>query len=537
MQCKSLIRRVRALSSTQIAYGIFFGTALLSWQVMSEMELFERFYLFSRNHEDWDVDELSLLFVNLAIALILASLYQARKQRHLIRCVRHEHGRAEHFAYRDALTGLLNRRALTRIMQDTAAGLTQSGPRYVAMLDLDRFKPINDLRGHAVGDATLQGVAQRLGELLSPRCHLARLGGDEFAIVFRAGMTDTDVEQAARSILRTFEEGFRFDGIVVHVSASIGLARWTAGLSASEALARADKALYNAKADGRARFSWYDAELDRRSTRRARIESDLRAAIHNERIEPWFQPIVEIESGRVTGFEVLARWHHADLGPVPPTEFISVAEDSNQISALGTSLLRRAVRESKSWGDHLTLSFNISPLQFQDPMLVDTMARTLRETGFAAERLTVEVTESSVIRDLDGARKTLDALKALGIKVALDDFGTGYSSLASLRQLPFDRIKIDRGFVTDICNQPQNQKIVSGIMALANGLELEVTAEGIESRHDLRFLRSLRCRLGQGFLFDRALPPSHVAPFLKAQMPADVLPFCPTPEPLTAVRT
>ena len=203
------------MSSTQIAYAVFFGTAIISWSVMSEMELFERFYRFSRDHEDWDVDELAMLIVNLALALMFSNIYQANRQRHLLRCVKQEHGRAEHVARHDSLTGLYNRRALTEIMDDTAARLDRSGPRYIAMLDLDRFKPINDLRGHAIGDATLTGVARRLGDLLSPHCVLARLGGDEFAIVFREGMTDHEVERAARSLLRTFEDAFRFDRVVV----------------------------------------------------------------------------------------------------------------------------------------------------------------------------------------------------------------------------------------------------------------------------------------------------------------------------------
>lgn len=524
------------MSSTQIAYAVFFGTAIISWSVMSEMELFERFYRFSRDHEDWDVDELAMLIVNLALALMFSNIYQANRQRHLLRCVKQEHGRAEHVARHDSLTGLYNRRALTEIMDDTASRLDRSGPRYIAMLDLDRFKPINDLRGHAIGDATLTGVARRLGDLLSPHCVLARLGGDEFAIVFREGMTDHEVERAARSLLRTFEDAFQFDRVVVHVTSGIGLARWSSGLSASEALARADKALYTAKAEGRDRFTWYDEELDRRSTRRARIESDLRMAIRDGQIEPWFQPIVEIDSGRVSGFEVLARWYHRELGALSPTEFIEVAEDSNQIGALGRSLLRRALTEARIWGDTLTVSFNLSPLQFRDPTLVDSVSRTLRKTGFNPTRLTIEITESSVIRDIDAARVTLGALKALGIKVALDDFGTGYSSLASLRQLPFDRIKIDRGFVTDIATQPQNQKIVAGIMALANGLDLEVTAEGIESLRDLDFLRTLSCRLGQGFYFDRALPAAKVGAFLDTQRPADGLPHPVSKSPASAAR-
>ena len=210
------------------------------------------------------------------------------------------------------------------------------------------------------------------------------------------------------------------------------------------------------------------------------------------------------------GFEVLARWNHATLGQIPPTEFIEIAEDSGQISNLGNAILKQACRSARNWDPRLNISFNISPQQFQDRDLVAQVRHILDDTEFPPARLTIEVTEGSVIRDFDAARSTLLALKDLGIAVALDDFGTGYSSLASLRQLPFDRIKIDRSFVSNIASHPQNQKIVTGIMALARGLELDVTAEGIESESDLEFLNQHHCALGQGFLFEKAVPAERV---------------------------
>ncbi|WP_299672347.1 EAL domain-containing protein [uncultured Roseobacter sp.] len=510
------IRTTRWRNKIFNAHVAFFVSAVLTWPIMAEMELFEEFYEFSRAHEDWDLDELALLVVNLTVALILSSIYRARVLRKVMRERAQEYQRAERNARHDPLTGLMNRRAFAASMQEIEADPNSAG-RYMAMIDLDRFKPINDVQGHAAGDALLQGVAERLEAMLTPSDTIARLGGDEFAVIFDPKRNSATVERIARRLLHAMEKPFEFQGTALYISCSVGLAHWVGGTCHSDALSQADRALYTAKKDGRARFAWYDAELDTQSTERAQIEAELREAITTGQIEPWFQPIVDIEKQYITGFEVLARWHHPERGTISPAVFIEIAEDSGQISALGNSLLRRACTAANDWDARLSMSFNVSPLQFHDRSLVDDIKTILQETAFDPTRLTIEVTERSVIRDFSSAREKLDALKAIGISVALDDFGTGYSSLASLRQLPFDRIKIDRGFVTDIGGQPQNQKIVTGIMSLARGLELDVTAEGIESQQDLAFIKSLNCGLGQGFLFDKAVSASDVSWLLETK--------------------
>lgn len=510
------IQRMKRMKKVFNVHTAFFLSAIATWPIFAELELFEEFYEFSRAHEDWDLDELALLILNLSVALIVSAIYRSRQLRNVMKERAQEYERAERNARHDPLTGLMNRRAFAQAMQKIEAENTHSG-RYIAMIDLDRFKPVNDLQGHAAGDAILRGVAERLEEVLGATDLVARLGGDEFAVIFDHKRTSAAIERLARRLLHAMERPFAYDGNRLHISCSVGLAHWVGGTDHSKALGQADRALYTAKNAGRARFAWYDEDLDRNATERAQIETELREAIATGQIQPWFQPIVEIDAQTLTGFEVLARWTHPERGAIAPEVFIEIAEDSGQISALSNSLLRRACMAARDWDPSLSVSFNISPRQFHHPALVSDIKLILDETGFDPTRLTIEVTERSVIRDFETAREKLNALKAMGISVALDDFGTGYSSLASLRQLPFDRIKIDRGFVTNIEQQPQNQKIVRGIMSLARGLELDVTAEGIESREDLDFVKQLNCGLGQGFLFDKAVSPDEVAWLLQTK--------------------
>ncbi len=481
------------------------------------MELFERFYDYSRAHEEWDLDEFALLIVNLSVALMLSIAFQGRRLKRLISEREFERQRAETNARHDPLTGLMNRRAFSAELFDISKGDTSSGERVIAMIDLDKFKPVNDLYGHAAGDATLQIIAQRFKTEIGDTGILARLGGDEFAIIFRPSVDASQVERIARRLLLTTGEPIEHEEKQIFISSSIGLVKWGADTSSAEGLRRPDKALYMAKHEGRDRFAWYDAELDWKSHERAKIEADLREAIAKSEIEPWFQPIIQIESNELVGFEVLARWDHKTRGPIPPAVFIAIAEDSGQIGSLGFGILRRACMAARAWDPDLSVSFNVSPYQFRDPRFVDQIKEILDECAFEARRLTIEITESSVIHDFDIARNKLEALKDIGVAVALDVFGTGYSSLASLRQLPFDRIKIDRSFVSNLATEPRNQKTVSGILTLANGLDLDVSAEGIESANDLEYLQSLDCSLGQGFLFEKAIPAEQITWLLESK--------------------
>lgn len=493
------------------AYGVFFLSAILTWPVLAELEAFEAIYAYSRAHEDYELDEAIVLIFNLVVALVFSLALKSRRMTWLLREREEARILAERTANHDALTGLLNRRAFTERMKTSHKLLSADTAVCVAMIDLDRFKPVNDLRGHAVGDAVLAGVARRLHSTVGDLAVVARLGGDEFAILFNPELPLTDVERAARQIVRGMEARFDVDDQGVSIGCSVGLALWSHDLMPSEALRRADTALYRAKADGRGRMAWYDADLDELSTARAGMELALRDAVRQRVVQPWFQPIVDIGTGKLVGFEVLARWTHEDYGAVPPGYFIELAEDCGLISELGQSIIGQALASARDWPQHLSISVNVSPLQFSDPNFVETIRLLLADSSIAPRRLTVEVTESSVITDFDSASEKLEALKALGVQVALDDFGTGYSSLASLRNLPFDRLKIDQSFVRDIPHQPKNQKIVSIIMELAQGFELDVTIEGIETTEELRYLGAEAGGLGQGYLFGRAVPAGEVA--------------------------
>lgn len=494
-----------------------FALAFACWPIFVSLDLFDRFGHYSHAHEQWPLDEITLLIVNVTLALTVTALHQWFRLRRLEAERENLRSNAERSARHDPLTGLINRRAFSERLEQIQGDALLKGDRIVAMVDLDRFKPVNDLYGHAAGDATLCEVAMRLTAELGCAGVPARLGGDEFAVIFSADVDVARGERIARRLLHVMEAPIQIADNAIHVGLSIGLVSWQHGIDHSEAMRRADKALYMSKGGGRGRFSWYDAELDRQSHERALIEADLREAIARFEIEPWFQPIIQIDTSKLSGFEVLARWRHATRGEIPPEIFIPIAEDSGQIGNLGFNLLHRACRAAGSWNPELTVSFNISPHQFRDSNLVGRLEKILRDCDFEPSRLIIEVTESSIINDFDMARTKLDALKALGVKVALDDFGTGYSSLTSLRKLPFDRIKIDRSFVTNIASEPQNQKIVTGIMALADGLDLEVTAEGIETEQDRAYIRTLDCALGQGFLFDKAIPADQVSWLLETR--------------------
>ncbi len=477
------------------------ATTLLS----IEHELFEAFYEFSRTHEDLELDEAAILVVNLVFGL---AWFLVHRSRQLVRAVR-ERDRARREARRaarhDVLTGLANRRAFV----DHLSGMT-GGTSVVMMLDLDRFKAINDLHGHGCGDFVLDEFARRIVAECAQGDFAARLGGDEFALAFALGTTAEAAERCARRLLTSMEKPMQFQGKTLKTGVSIGLARFDPKYTPRAGLHLADQALYAAKREGRGQLAWYDAELDRSAHDRRMLEDDLRKAVEAGDITPYFQPVFDISTNQLCGFEALARWHHESRGMVPPDVFIEIAEDAGLIASLGWSILEQSCRAASEWDDTLKLAVNFSPTQFRDPNLVETVHKVLKKCDYDPHRLEIEVTENAIMLDFDLAARSIAQLRELGITLALDDFGTGFSSLSNLRKLPFDRIKIDRSFVSDIRDRPEDQKIVAGILALANGLELAVTAEGIESVGDLSFLQGMACQLGQGYHIARPLSQGEV---------------------------
>ena len=434
--------------------------------------------------------------------------------------------RAAAMARTDFLTELPNRRQFYSDLRSTLARMGENeGPCSLLIIDLDRFKAANDGYGHPAGDRLLQLVATRLQAAVRSGDIVARLGGDEFGVIVPhdadAGAPDTvNALNVADRIVEAMMEPFSLDnGTMVQIGASIGVAHAGRGDSEIDVLMQqADLALRRAKADGRSCVRAFDRGIDEEVRARVLLENDLRRAIAEDAIVPHFQPLVELETGRMIGVEMLARWPHPTRGMVPPMAFIPLAEDLALIGAMTDRLLRRACAAAVHWPDHLTVACNVSPLQLRDVGLPEMIDTILRDTGFPAHRLEIEVTESALVGDLPLARALLGQLKALGVRLALDDFGTGYASLRHLHSLPFDKLKIDASFVAAMATDRESGKIVSAVIGLGHSLGLSTVAEGVETEDVARLLRELGCDIGQGWLFGRPVPAGGIEALLGKTM-------------------
>ncbi len=444
------------------------------------------------------------LLLNIALILFGWRRYRDLTEEVSERATAEQH--ASSLASRDPLTGFYNRRAVA----DDGSALLQNALRRhksaaLLMLDLDNFKHVNDLHGHAVGDALLRAVASEITLIVPPSALTARLGGDEFACIFAFDHAYPEVvERVAQAIVSRIAQPFDINGLHVHISVSCGIARSEADCTEIDALMRrGDIAMYAAKHQGRNRHCWFDASMERELQVRNELEESMRTGIPRGEFVPYFEQQIDLTTGRLHGFEMLARWDHPTRGLVSPELFIPIAEQTGMIADLSMAVLRTAFTEARNWDSGLSLSVNISPMQLKDPWLAQKLVKLLTETGFPATRLEVEITESSLFENLALAQSIVGSLKNQGIKLALDDFGTGYSSLAHLRALPFDRIKIDKSFVTSILDNAESAAIVSAITRLGDSLGLPVTAEGIEDAGIEERLRQLGCHKGQGWHYGR----------------------------------
>ncbi len=428
-------------------------------------------------------------------------------------------------AQHDSLTGLPNRNLLRQQMEEMLQHTRRSTDKVaVLMLGLDNFKAVNDTLGHGIGDKLLRGVAKRLRSTLREEDALARLNSDEFTIVQGGVMRPEDAVLLARRILDAIGEPYLLEGHSVVIGASIGIAMSPGDGEDSEKLLKsADMALSRAKSEFRGTFSFFEAEMDARAQSRRKIEIDLRDAIQNEGLQPYYQPLVDLASGRITGFEALVRWPHPERGMISPGEFIPVAEETGLINPLGSLMLHRACMDAAQWPDDVRVAVNLSPLQFRTGNLLALVTDALRQSGLPARRLELEITETLLLEKSSQVLATLHALRALGVRMSMDDFGTGYSSLSYLRSFPFDKIKIDQSFVRDLGANPDAQAIVRSIVSLGVGLGVTITAEGVETEAELSCLRAEGCHEGQGFLFSRARPNAEVISLLKAQRVATAL--------------
>ncbi|MFC4295064.1 putative bifunctional diguanylate cyclase/phosphodiesterase [Novosphingobium tardum] len=414
-------------------------------------------------------------------------------------------------AQTDPLTGCLNRRSIGPATDELIARVALRGQLVaILMLDLDNFKMVNDLNGHLAGDTILLETARRVSECLSPEAILARLGGDEFACVVpfepaRADAVDLLVERIIEQVARPVE----FNGSMLDVTVSVGIVRSDDTRAASDRhdaqamLHMADIAMYHAKKNGRNRYFWFEATMENELRFRSEIESGIRRGIVLGEFVPYYEQQIDLETGHLVGFEMLARWRSPKLGLVSPEVFIPIAEEIGVIAELSEQLIAQALRDAGEWDPSLTLSVNISPIQLRDPWFAQKILKLLVEANFPPSRLDIEVTESCLHENVGVVRSLITSLKNQGIQISLDDFGTGYSSLAQLRSLPFDRLKIDRSFISTLNSSKESSTIVQAITSLGVGMNMPITAEGIESDEVLEELRRLGKFKGQGYLYGR----------------------------------
>jgi diguanylate cyclase (GGDEF)-like protein len=407
-------------------------------------------------------------------------------------------------AYSDALTGLANRQRMQTVLTQTLSN-TRSGfdPVALLLLDLDRFKSVNDTLGHQAGDKLLRQVAERLTQAMGSFGLVGRLGGDEFQIIMTGGEVRSVAEHFASNIIDILSKPYLIDNLPVTIGCSVGIAYSPEHGNDSEALTRnADLALYRAKGDGRGVHRVFTAEMLVGARTRKQLEDDLRTALANDELHLAYQPVVSVSSGRIVGCEALLRWRHPQLGQISPADFIPVAEECGLIEALGEWVLRTAIRDATILPGNIRVALNVSPIQFGNPSFAAVVANALANHDIDPERIELEITEGVFLRDTDSSDMMFKALKGLGVRLVLDDFGTGYSALGYLKTAPFDKIKIDKSFVRGAINKGnRNAAIIQSIVMLANALGMETTAEGVEQQDEIELIRDLGCTHIQGFVY------------------------------------
>ncbi|MBD2842164.1 putative bifunctional diguanylate cyclase/phosphodiesterase [Erythrobacter rubeus] len=452
----------------------------------------------------------SALLLN--IALIIFGWRRYRQLSYEIAERKRAERQARELAEIDCLTNCLNRRSMAAATQRLRKTASERGQAVAyTMIDLDNFKQINDMHGHSVGDQVLVILAKRLKEELPDDAILARLGGDEFAFVVAY-----DLHQRRRIddlVIRLFDQAilpFRLGNLVIDATMSMGVATDDGQTElnptlddATQLMHRADIAMYHAKKQGKNRYFWFEPSMENELRFRNELELGIRRGIVDGEFVPYYEQQVDIATGELVGFEMLARWDSPDLGVVSPEVFIPITEEIGMIAELSEKLMDRAFRDAQQWDESITLSVNISPVQLRDPWFAQKLLKQLVANNFPPHRLEIEITESCLHENVGMVRSTITSLRNQGVKISLDDFGTGYSSLEQLRSLPFDRLKIDRSFVRELRGSEGCSKIVDAIISLGRGLDLPITAEGIESEEILDTLKQMGNLKGQGFLYGR----------------------------------
>lgn len=458
----------------------------------------------------------SLAFVTLAVTMVLLLPAMASITMNVFKVLRESISAAENsallaekmqiLARTDVVTGLTNRAGLNHAMVETLMDLPDGRMLALFWLDLDRFKEVNDLLGHPVGDRVLSEIARRLRAASSVDATVSRFGGDEF-IIFGEVSSRQDCEQLAVRLLNEITRPVRIDGDRLEVQASMGIAILPEdGVDSDTLMQRADLALYHAKVNGRNQLCFYDPSMSRDLVRRREIEAELRSAIVKDELSIFFQPIVDLETGKIRTFEALVRWFHPQKGELKPDEFIPVAEETGVIVTLGNWITAQAAKAATCWPEDVTLAVNLSPLQIKAPGAALGILTALRDAGLSPSRLELEVTESLFLDDNQSTNNFIAELSAAGVRFALDDFGTGYSSLSYIHKYPFKKIKVDRSFVSGPDVGRKSDAIIRAVAELGTNLDMEIVAEGLETIEQVQAVRDAGCTLGQGYYFSRAVP-------------------------------
>jgi diguanylate cyclase (GGDEF)-like protein len=420
--------------------------------------------------------------------------------------------RSQYLAYHDSLTGLGNRLLFKEQLEEALKDVSvASHPLAVLFLDLDGFKAVNDTLGHSIGDLLLKSVATKLRDILPRTDRIARLGGDEFAILQISATQPGSSIALAEKIIEVVGQPNSIDGHDVTVGASVGIAVARPGdINTENFLKSADLAMYSAKSDGRGTYRMFDPEMDAIVQARRLLERDMRTALAQDGFRLFYQPLVNLQTKKVTAFEALMRWQHPERGMVPPSDFIPVAEEMGLIVQLGEWALRQACAEATEWPDGVCVSVNLSPLQFSKGNLVSSVMSALASAGLPASRLELEITESVLLEKSERNITILNQLRDLGVRISMDDFGTGYSSIGYLRSFPFDKIKIDQSFVRDLLVDEGSLAIVRAIAGLGVSFGMITTAEGVETEEQMRCLNLEGCIEVQGYLYSRPVPANEI---------------------------
>jgi diguanylate cyclase (GGDEF)-like protein len=455
--------------------------------------------------------------LTLNVALILFGWRQYVDLQHEAELRADGERRAAILASTDAHTGLLNRKGFADRAQALGERASAAGQQLaIVSIQINRFKAVNDRHGYEVGDALLRSIAAAMTKSLDPQAEIARLSGDEFAVALALDPAQSNaLERSAEAVLQAITAAFSIDERLVQVGAFAGIAASPApDVRIPDLLRRADIAMEHAKSSRAARPVWFDGGMERELIAQSEIEQGIRYGLDHDQFVPFFEPQVDLETGEIVGFEVLARWVHPLSGIIQPDTFIPEAEEIGLIGRLSEKVIASALAQSVDWDPSIKISVNISPVQLTDAWLAQRIVRLLTEIGFPAERLVVEITESSLFADIDLARSIVTSLKNQGIRLALDDFGTGFSSLSHLRSLPFDVIKIDRSFVANIHSNKESSAIIRAVTTLAGALEVPVYVEGIETEAAHAAVLGLGCMVGQGWYFGKPMSGEQAAQLL-----------------------